>query len=114
MRLVKRAEFLRLPEGTLYLKGVPWAFGNLSVKGETLLNDWYCKEVGWIDAPDGDDFGWLSKMENEGISLPIGDTYGRDGLFEEDAIFLILEREDLLHVRGLVDRALEISTRKKK
>lgn len=109
MKVLDRAAFMLLPEGTLYRKGVPWAFGPMEVKADTLSsNDWVCMEIGAFEA---DDSGAYSEMLDvalaTGGSLPMTDDFfGRDGCFDPEEVFLVLERDDLLVLQRLVEIAI--------
>lgn len=110
MRVVNRMTFLTLPAGTIYCKGVEWAFDSLSVKGDSLANDWIYLDPSWPSAFDaGEACGLLWRSLESGSSFACEDAYGRDGCFDEDAVFLIYEKEDLLTLRKYIDAALSHS-----
>lgn len=53
MRVLDRKSFLACPAGTIYAKGVPWAFQSLCIKGDSLeSNDWCELDPTWIDEGD--------------------------------------------------------------
>lgn len=107
MRVYKRKEFLVLPKNTIYAKGIPWMFSDLAIKGASLENDWYALIPTWIEAHDSDEaFDRLQQMLNQGASFPMEDAEGRDGYFDDAAIFLVFEHDDLLKLRGFIDAAL--------
>lgn len=112
MRVVDRATFLALPPGTIYCKGVRWAFEGLNVKQETAgSNDWYALDPAWVDGHDsGECIDRLEEMLAKGASYPMQDSACRDGLFDADAVFLIFERADLLTLRAWIDAALTVAT----
>lgn len=96
MKIINRKNFLNLPEGTVYCKGKRWYWEQLSVKGESLDNDWYYLQIDQIPAHDSSE--WVDNQERmleTGESMPIQITKSRDGLFEDDDIFLIYEEADL-------------------
>jgi hypothetical protein len=97
MKVVNRKTFLDLPVGTVYCKGTKWSFDNLSIKcGNVNDNDWVYLNPCWIEADSGDDaFNRLEEMLEKGISYPMEGGTSRDGCFDEDALFLIFERNDL-------------------
>lgn len=48
-----------------------------------------------------------NEMEATGKSFPLDDeATGRDGLFDEDAIFLIYEISDLVKLRVMIDACI--------
>lgn len=99
MRIYNRTEFMKLPEGTLYCQGKPLYFNGLLVKGETIGDDWYCRNLMWITADSSDEaFKRLDEMIGNGASYPIEDAYGRDGGFDEEDIFMLYEKEDLIEL----------------
>lgn len=109
MRVVDRKTFLTLLPGTVYCKGVQWAFDSISVKGDSLSNDWFYLNPAWPDALDsGEAVLLLEQSLREGISFQCETAEGRDGCFDNDAVFLIFECEDLLVLRALIDTALTI------
>lgn len=107
MRVYTRQEFLKLPEGTVYCKGQPWAFGGINIKGETIaasdgrLIDWYYLDPEWIDAHDSGEAGArLDEMLSTGASYPMQDAIGRDGCFDENEVFLVYEDADIQKLVG--------------
>lgn len=118
MRMLNRSDFMKLPPGTFYLKGEPWAFRQLAIKQETLpphspdaIGDWYYIEPSWIDADSSEQaINRLEEMLVKGSSYPLDTSIGRDGYFEERDIFLVFEKPDLLALRAFVDAAIEISS----
>jgi hypothetical protein len=110
MRIYRRTEFLKLPPGTVYAKGVPWAFEDLSFKGDTTGNDWWEHSPTWVDAESSEEaFGRLNEMLEGGASYPMANSECRDGCFNDDAIFLVFERTDLEKLRELIDGAINVS-----
>ncbi len=112
MRIYNRTEFMKLPEGTLYAKGQPWYFGDICVKGETVVwdgvnGDWYVHSFNWVDSDDtGVAIDRLNEMKDNGASYPMQDSICRDGMFDNDDLFLVYEQDDLERLKGFVDRAI--------
>lgn len=110
MRVVNRMTFLTLPAGTIYCKGVEWAFDSLSIKGDSLANDWFYLDLSWPSAFDtGEALGHLGRSLESGSSFACEDAETRDGGYDEDAVFLIYEKDDLLTLRKYIDAALSHS-----
>lgn len=113
MKIVNRAEFLKLPAGTVYAKGEPWVFETICIKGESLsfgIGDWFYLNPADIDAHDsGEAAERFEEMLDLGKSYPMGETIGRDGCFDANDIFLVFEKADLEKFRGFVDKAIEVS-----
>lgn len=107
MRVVDRKTFLTLPAGTIYCKGVQWAFDSLSIKDDSLENDWIYLDMAWASAHDsGEAVDILARSLEAGSSFACEDAFGRDGCFNDDAVFLIFEPADLWALRGRIDVAL--------
>ena len=109
MRIYRLKEFLNLPAGTIYAKGQPWVFHGFSVKADTLGTDWTMLSPMWIEAEsDTDQDTKLAAMLESGASIPMIESYGRDGFFEDDALFLVPERADLEKLRAMIDCAIAL------
>ena len=110
MRIVDRKTFLAMPAGTIFAQGKQWYFGNLEVKGGTIgENDFGYFDPCWVDAHEsGEAVARLDEMLSTGRSYPMTDGFGRDGSFEDDAIFMIFERDDLIRFRKHIDIAIKI------
>lgn len=110
MRIYNREEFLKLPAGTIYGKGKPWFFDGVNVKGDTTGNDWGYLNPLWVEAEDtGEAIDRLTGMLERGESQPMEDSFGRDGCYDEDDIFLVFERADLDQLRDWIDGAISVS-----
>lgn len=110
MKIYKRDEFLKLPEGTVFHKAQEdsYCFGTLSFKGQSLEYDFYCLDTGWIDGEDSTEcFDRLEEMITNKASYPMQCCESRDGLFEENAIFLVYEKDDLIKLRSWIDDAIK-------
>lgn len=109
MRAVNRKTFLSLPAGTIYCKGVRWAFDGLCIKDDSLENDWIYLDPAWPSSHDsGEACDILETSLATGSSFPCEDAMGRDGCFTDDAVFLIFEKDDLLALRSYIDRAIDL------
>lgn len=116
MRIVDRAAFMALPAGTLFAKiPEPIVIRGLHVKGDTITAqdgraiDWADLDLAqWRSHDTGE---WVERFEmlTEGVSFPMEDAYGRDGMFSDGDQFLIYERADLLNLRAIIDAALDIA-----
>lgn len=107
MKIVDRKTFLALPEGTFYCKGVKWAFEDLCIKDETRGDDWWYLHPAYPAAENsGAAVDILEDSIVSGTSFPMEDAISRDGLHDADALFLIFEPDDLVILRGMIDKAL--------
>lgn len=110
MRIYRRAEFLKLPPGTLFCRGRPWAWEEFSVKGESLTNDFCELGLQWIEAESsGDASETLDRMLEEGISAPLQTSGGRDGRFNDADLFLVYELDDLRQLAYHIDAAIGVA-----
>lgn len=110
MRVVDRKTFLALPAGTVYCKGARWAFDSICIKDDSLGNDWVYLNMAWPNANDsGEAFELLEQSLATGASFRCEEDFGRDGCFNDDAVFLIFEADDLLALRSRIDAALQHS-----
>ena len=109
MRIVTRAEFLAMPAGTVFAKYEPCVFELMQIKGKSLIFDDgggdYCYQD-IIDAIDstgsGDSMDKLEMAEKEGVSLAMNfHCQGRDGCYDKDQLFAVLEHAD---VEALIER----------
>lgn len=105
MKIVDRKTFLELPADTLYSKYEPCWFGDIEIKGETTgLNDFVTQSI--ADAVRCNDSGEFSDIllaaqkTGESFSLDF-DCAGRDGFYDDDQLFAIWEREDVI---ALIER----------
>lgn len=109
MRVVNRKDFLKLPAGTIYCKGVCWAFESICIKGDSLENDWVYLNPAWPDARDsGEAVHILDSSLETGSSFPHETAEGRDGCFDDKDVFLIFERADLESLQAFISAALAL------
>lgn len=105
MRIVNRKEFLKLPDGTLYSSYYGSSASRLEIKeGGDWGNDWFYTNLLtlWSEAESGseDYFYKLSKAEsNSNFSFSQDlESSERDGRYEEDQLFVVFEKEDILKI----------------
>lgn len=111
VRIVDRKTFLSLPAGTAYCKGKKWYFESLAFKGESLPNDWLYIDPAWVDANDsGEAFDRLEEMLESNVSYPMETDCRRDGLFDEAAVFMVFEDNDLKQLFALLAKALSVGS----
>lgn len=110
MKCVNRDDFMKLPAGTIYAKGEPWAFGGLCIKADSLETDWVCLDPAMVESHDPSEMDdRLTDMLVNGASYPMVSSFGRDGYFNMDDIFLVLEKNDLLVLQEYVSQAIAVS-----
>lgn len=94
MKIVSRNEFLLLPSGTLYSRYVPQVVTGFEIKGDSFHNDWYFRDI--LGEVGGDSTTNEFEDMEKGMHFPLClNIEQRDGLFEQDAMFLIYEPEDI-------------------
>ena len=104
MKIVDRKTFLSMPSETIFSKYHPCVFEELCIKGETWGYDFLVQTL--ADAIESSDSGEFvdvldrSISTGESISMDF-ESQGRDGLFDDDQLFAVWERDD---VRGLIAR----------
>ncbi len=111
MKIYSRKDFLNLPDGTIFCKGTKWCFDNLSIKGHSWDNDFLYVDLCNIDAHDTGQ--WVDRLEDSlknGTSYLINNNAARDGIFDEDAIFLVYEKEDLEFMSDIIKIAIKSVT----
>ncbi len=107
MRIVNLEEFRKLPEGVLFMEYHSTAFGPLTIKGETWESDYLeCIPFRDLDTQDSKEYYEVLKhMEETGEPRPIEISYSREGLFEKDKKYAIIEKGDydkfLNHIQDL-------------
>ena len=114
MKVLSKAAFLDLPVGTLFMKGSENGFYQLGVKGETIRSE---------TGPLYDDFFFLDLQNTcfnggecaiehlleSGASMSIRDSYGKDGDYNPDALFLVYQPDDLKVLARIISAALAAS-----
>lgn len=103
MKLLTRQEFMELPPGVLYAEFAPCTFGEVLIKGETIVHNG--ENIDWFH-----DGALIGDFEH-GASSPIDDILafnekrqlkarfdygGRDGCFDDTATYAVYEKEDLV------------------
>jgi len=109
MKIVDRATFLAMPEGTVFAKYKPCVFEEWQIKGETGPFDFTCMDLVSFEVHDSADFA--SKLEESqrlGTTIPLSDDYfGRDGCFDEDQLFAVLDTEDVKLLIRLLEKCIK-------
>ena len=112
MRIVNRDTFIGMPPGTLFSKYEPCVFGDLMIKGESIIfdggNDFFYQQIADSVKASGSNelVNILDDSEENGTSFDMDfHLEGRDGLFEYGQLFAIWEPSD---VSALIDRLKEV------
>ena len=111
MRIVNREEFLKMPQNTVFSKYIPYVFGQLFIKDESIGSDgfdfYYSQIADAIDCKSSTDFDDLLDKAKRDSTLSLRMDFeglGRDGCFEDDQLFAVFEKED---VAKLINRLKE-------
>jgi len=113
MRVYNRKDFLKLPNGIIFCKGVKWCFDTMKIKCQSLnhceYDDFVYMDLCNIDSEDTG--SWVDKLEDSllnGTSYPININTEGDGLFEKDSIFLVFEKEDLQYLSDIIKECIPL------
>jgi len=109
MKIVNRKTFLALPENTIFSKYDSYCFGNLCIKDETWSNDFIF--LSFHDAIKNESssefFDILKEKSKTGEHIEMDfESYGRDGFFDEDQLFAIWEKEDIVNLIEILKRCI--------
>lgn len=120
MRIVDREAFLKLPAGTVYAKfsdqpkdhnRAVHDYGELGIKWDTCGNDFIEQSLvpfpaDWHDSGDiADNYDRMLAGLNG--AAPDYESAGRDGLFDEDQLFMVFTKEDHKGLIELLQNAYE-------
>ena len=129
MRILNREAFMRCPEGTVFLDYKPHHFGSLSVKtcapkplkSDGHLDDFYRLDVDTIlnvaehgkgeSCSDSTEAFALMERAAGGERVDLHfDSGGRDGMFDENALFAVLDPEDVQRLIAVLGNAPKATT----
>ncbi len=119
MKLVDRKTFLALPSGTVYAKYEPCYCQDIGVKHSTIGdNDWAYTSVDTISFVDSNSSneltdGLLSMKVGDSINTEIiMDSAYRDGMFDEEQLFMVYSKEEVQSLIGLLTETLDMDAYK--
>jgi hypothetical protein len=129
MRIVKFKEFLSLPVGTVYCKYNPDGYNNYSnfdnlaiVRNKCIYDnthpctgDWIYESLVAFDHTDSGDYAdKLEQAEQDSqYSLTlVPDCQSRDGLDNEQQLFAVLDKEDIITIMTMLLSALNLQQNK--
>lgn len=100
MKIVDLETFRKLPVGMLFMKFTPCVFGELCSKGETKEHDFLYQSItDEIECEGSEEFSekLFAASENPNVSLKMDfDLTSRDGYFENNQLFAVYEKADVL------------------
>ena len=110
MKIYNKKDFLKLPPGTFFSKGVQWSMDGFCIKGESLGDiDFFYLSLFDIEAYDsGELVDRQYEMLEKGSSYPINQYEMRDGCFDDNDIFLVFEKEDLKRIKELIEITINL------
>lgn len=103
MKIVTRTSFLAMPPGTVFCKFKPMILDDLLIKGDTTESgqDFFYQEIhtSW-PVGIGDTGEWIDVMTRaaetgDDLPAPDLDCESRDGLFNEDQLFIVYSAADV-------------------
>lgn len=100
MKIINRKQFLKAPEGTIYSEFKPCIIDGLYIKNESLDNDWYYQDlISSIDCNDSGEYADKLFKSKNNPEYELRQDYNvsqRDGLFDEEQLFLIYDKDDVV------------------
>lgn len=108
MKIVERTQFLNMPAGTMFFKYSEACFDALRIKGETIGNDFCYQPLDCVEADTTGDFFRKLDFAVAGNSINLDfDCQSRDGLFDADQLFAVLEKSDVEKMLACIIQATE-------
>lgn len=110
MRTVDRATFLQLPAGTVFAKYEPQVLDEVCIREDTVHGDFVVQHLDpWFEGYD-DSLAYhdvLEAMRLGATSPPVDYEYcGRDGLFDDDQMFAVWDKADVMALIARLQKAL--------
>lgn len=109
MKIVNREEFLKLPSDTLFSLYTPSYFGEITIKGDTILpNDFRYQDINEaVDCRSSEEFSTiLHSAQENGTSFKMDfQCWSRDGLYDNDQLYAVWDNDD---VKALIVRLNKI------
>lgn len=100
MKILTREQFIKTPSGTLWSYYQPCLFRELAVKvtdNKDYANDFvYFSLIGEFQTENSDDYFEICKKMELGESIPASfEETTREGLFDDEQLFLVYEKSDV-------------------
>jgi hypothetical protein len=107
MKIVDRKTFLSLPFNTVYAKYKPCVFDEICIKGDsTDFNDFWVQYLLTVEREGEEVFDVLDRMEKgDNVRLDLK-CESRDGLFDEDQMFAVFEKDDITNLINRLEECL--------
>ena len=110
MKILTRKDFLKTPRNTLFSYYEPCCFRELCVKTSD-NKDWendfiYFSLIAEFNKQNSEEFDKICERMEKGQSVPQSfEETSREGLFDDEQLFLVYEKED---IKGLIGTLQEI------
>ena len=112
MRVLTKAEFMKEPEGVFYFSYSPNYVSPLSIKYENCGDsDFFMTKI--PESFDFEDTGYRHEVFS--LMCQNGDRFGfdfsvsgREGLFDDEILYLVLEYGDLQNLKNRIDVAMAL------
>ena len=106
MKIITRADLMKMPSGTVFSYYEPCTFTGLYIKDSEPEPDYpdfnVSDLIGAIECNSHNDFSTKCQQMVLGESMPVDfESSGREGLFEDEQLFSIYEKQD---VEKLINR----------
>ena len=102
---------MQMPEGTLYSNYSPFVFNDLCIKDDnpkTGCPDFSCSSlIGAVENNGDSNFTINCEKMEFGESMPVDFEFsGREGLFDEDMLYAIYEKDDVIKLIKRLEKTL--------
>ncbi len=115
MKIVDLKTFLTLPENTVFCK-IPelYLIEDINIKHANRGDkDWFYWSLNNVEWGDAEEFiNRMDDMVKNGASYPLSDledSVDHDGLYDENPLFLIYEKEDIQAIIDKLTKCLEVA-----
>lgn len=102
MKILNLQDFLKMPSGTVFRKFEPCIYDGICIKKHSINTIDFCY-VG-TDFVDGD--GQYVNLETGEFKMEY--IVGRDGCFDEDQLFAVYDKSDLVELIEVLQESLNI------
>lgn len=112
MKIIKRPEFLALPANTVFAKYEPCILGDLMIKGDSCGGhppvDFFYRDVVAVESSGSDELmDLMLRAPETGESFPLDpDGTSRDGCFDDDQLFAVMDADDIEGIIGMLQECL--------
>ena len=110
MKIVNRTQFLAMPPGVIFATGDRWALFEWRMKGENSgSNDFFYHPLDWASYDNQSSEDMVDIAEaclSNGTSVTLEfDDIARDGMYDDDAIYAVMEAGDIAALIAVLSKA---------